>query len=271
MTSAKRRREHNSQASGDGEDSLAKDKAADNGVCRAAAAFWNHQDEEEQDEEEDVHLQTWPQGEAEKVEVVVLEEDEADYAWEDVLEGEAEEEETLEDDDFFEEEPDTSLPQPCTPQDPLQSKEGAEAYDPQHRELPQPSQSSLRASGGEPRELKVTFLDDETVDSSNFLHVINVISYKHSDLWYTSPGQFVQCGWCEQYVPQALGRLHGDEGASQLAQPDFVCNKCLEEEASGGAGGDWQPERETNEETIAVDGQDGPWDNPWSGWDEQWS
>merc|ERR1711879_29566 len=53
------------------------------------------------------------------------------------------------------------------------------------------------------------------------------VSYRGEDLWYTNPGQQVQCSWCEIAYPQAGGQLLGAESRSVFAQNDFVCHCCL--------------------------------------------
>ncbi|CAE8588103.1 unnamed protein product [Polarella glacialis] len=174
--------------------------------------------------------------------------------------------------------PEESLPAPFTPQElSLSCDESEEAMPlpggasrsavPQHRSAPYPAQSSLKRNGSLKQEARgelgisfvrgSSFLDD--VDKIACLAVIPVESHRGLDLWFQSPGQTVQCGWCEEHLPQAQGRLLGGEGRSQFAQTDFVCHHC----EAACSQSQWYEKTEDAEE-------DG-WDAAWEGWGEEWA
>lgn len=169
-------------------------------------------------------------------------------------------------------------PQPHTPDEPL------EDHQPMHRSCPAPSRSSLRASGTPGLRMRVSFTEvyvPESYlldDSTGLQELIHVENCRFQDLWYPNPGAAVQCGWCQRDWPQAFGKLHGEEGRSQFAQTDFVCNECLA--AAEEAWRTWQAQKEAEEaQKMAKQqkmsqvaevptGPTGPWDNPGSGWND---
>lgn len=173
---------------------------------------------------------------------------------------------------------DAGEPQPHTPEEPL------EDHQPMHRSCT-PSRSSLRVSGTPgcqitPGRMRVSFTEMEVPesylldDATGLQEVIHVENCRFQDLWYPNPGAAVQCGWCQRDWPQAFGKLHGEEGRSQFAQTDFVCNECLA--AAEEAWRTWQAQKEaeaqlaqkTSQVAEVPTGPTGPWDNPGSGWND---
>lgn len=164
-------------------------------------------------------------------------------------------------------------PQPHTPDEPL------EDHQPMHRSCT-PSRSSLRASGTPGLRMRVSFTKMNVPesylldDSTGLQEVIHVENCRFQDLWFSNPGAAVQCGWCQRDWPQAFGKLHGEEGRSQFAQTDFVCNECLA--AAEEAWRTWQAQKEaeaqlaqkTSQVAEVPTGPTGPWDNPGSGWND---
>ena len=170
---------------------------------------------------------------------------------------------------------DPGEPQPHTPDEPL------EDHQPMHRSCT-PSRSSLRASGKHGLRMRVSFTEMNVPesylldDSTGLQELIHVENCRFQDLWFPNPGAAVQCGWCQRDCPQAFGKLHGEEGRSQFAQTDFVCNECLA--AAEEAWRTWQAQKEaeaqqpgpqkTSQVAEVPTGPTGPWDNPGSGWND---
>lgn len=169
---------------------------------------------------------------------------------------------------------DAGEPQPHTPEEPL------EDHQPMHRSCA-PSRSSLRRSSGTPGRMRVSFTEMDVPesylldDATGLQEVIHVENCRFQDLWFSNPGAAVQCGWCQRDWPQAFGKLHGEEGRSQFAQTDFVCNECLA--AAEEAWRTWQAQKEAEAQQLAQKtsqvaevptGPTGPWDNPGSGWND---
>ncbi|CAJ1345513.1 unnamed protein product [Effrenium voratum] len=245
----------------------------DEGRCTVAAAFWQDSVEAEEDEAfgtSSTEVPPQDMEEADFEQVAVEDGDEGRALEEEELEAaEAEAEDPEEEGEEADLDPEAAdpIPQPCTPQEPVPG----DVWQPLHRTLPA-ARSNLRR---EKRPVaSVSFAQVEVEDSyllddvTGLKAVIHVESYRDEDLWYSNPGAAVRCGWCERICPQSLGKLHGEEGRSQFAQPDFVCNSCLE--AAQDAYEAWLAQKEAEPDPPQNEslGESGPWDNPASGWSE---
>lgn len=96
----------------------------------------------------------------------------------------------------------------------------------------------------------------EDSDADLVANVIKIVNHRGHDLWYTNPGQQVECSWCDSMYPQVFGRLSGAEGRSQMSQPDFICINCIAAE-NGNAVEGWQEilmnGDDSNEEDLSQD------------------
>merc|ERR1711920_406193 len=71
-------------------------------------------------------------------------------------------------------------------------------------------------------------------------NVVPIVNHRGYDLWFTMPGQQVECSKCESLYPQVFGRLCGAEGRSQMSQTDFICINCIAAEQGDAPGEGWQ-------------------------------
>ena len=195
--------------------------------------------------------------------------------------------------EVFQTDPTDSIQQPRTPDEPLEDSEEergdhSDHFQPMHRTCV-PTRSSLRSDvSPNVARPQVTFMEMNVADSyllddpTGLKELIHVENFRFHSLWYHNPGAAVQCGWCQRDWPQAFGKLHGEEGRSQFAQTDFVCNECLlaaeeawktwqaQKEAEAKAKAEHEPEpSEAEAHPSEMSGTPtGPWDNPGSGWND---
>lgn len=95
---------------------------------------------------------------------------------------------------------------------------------PDHRTR-RPGVSSLRGGRQWETEHRISFRGARKI-----ARVVNIQSHRDvEDLWFSTPGQHVECDWCERGFAQVLGKLQGAKGRPQFAQPEFVCHSCNEE------------------------------------------
>jgi len=122
--------------------------------------------------------------------------------------------------------------QPRTPKVVKTPKQVSKQSVPQHRELPFPVHSNLRASGIR-KKLRKRSSSVSFLARSAMARIVKIANHRSEDLWYANPGLEVVCDWCRNDFVQAMGRLCGADGRSQFAQCEFVCLGCIEEYGDG--------------------------------------